>query len=323
MRLAILDPRIHAPGLTKLFPEADYFAIDFGDGRYDLDKTPDRFQQLYGFRYREDIMTITGGNYDALFIVYACLDFRDRKRADVQHHLIKILEVLSRSAISKVIGFSNDDSAFDPAVECPYLKADLWFKRNCQTTTKYSSNIRPFPFFMFGHICPLWRVLTETHTHAGKIDRVLWAGGICKKHDPNRNRDYLPRRDLFKKLRKYVTTVKLPNRQYLLEASRSKFTLDMNGEGDPNNRIFELLTTDSLIMQQFKHLVWPFDEGDGFSEETIYKTPEEFIAKLARLRADPNLYDSCLANQKRIKGKYFTPEWLRGYVLKGIASFKP
>jgi hypothetical protein len=320
MRIAILDPRVHAPGLVKVFPHADYFVIGC-NGHYDLDKTPDRFNHLYGFRYREDIEAITGDNYDALFIVYACLDFRVTKHADIQYHLLRILEVLNRSTIKRIIGFSNDDSPFDPAIECGYLKADIWFKRNYQTTTKYSPNVHSFPFIMFGHVCPLWRVLTETCATFEKIDRVLWAGNICKRHDPNRNKGYLSRRSLYKsKLRKHITTVKLPNHLYLQELSRSRFALDMNGEGDPNYRTFELLTADALIIQQFKYLVWPFDAGDGFSEETIYKTPEEFIDKLARLRGDATLYDRCLANQKRIKTKYFTQEWLQNYLLKRISS---
>lgn len=196
----------------------------------------------------------------------------------------KLLEIVNRNAFNKIIGFSNDDCSFDPAIENSYLKATIWFKRNYQATTKYSPNVYPFPFILFDHVCPLWRILTETHANSKKIDRVLWASNICKKHNPHRNKDYLSRRALFKKLRKHLTTVDVPNHLYMQELSRSKFALDMNREGDPNYRTFELLTTDTLIIQQFKHLVWPFDAGDAFSEETIYRTPEEFVEKVGRLR---------------------------------------
>jgi hypothetical protein len=330
MRIAILDPRIHATGLIKLFPEADYFVIGFEDGRYDLDKTPERFVTTHGFRYREDIEAITGGVYDALFIVYPWFDFREQKRRDVLYHFEKIREIVDRSAWRKIIGFSNDDSPFDPAIECGYLKASVWFKRNYQSTTTYSSKVHPFPFFLFGHVCPLWRVLTETNVNAEKIDRVLWAGNIPKRHSPTRNSEYLSRRALYNakipggrglfknRLRDHLKTVRLPNHLLMRELARSRFVLDMNGEGDPNNRTFELLTTDSLILQQVKRLVWPFDAGEAFSEETIYETPEELMGKLACLRADESLYNRCLANQKYIKAKYFNREWLRSYLLKYI-----
>jgi hypothetical protein len=318
MRIAIVDPRIQAPGLIKLFPEADYFVIKHR-GRYDLHKHPDRFYSLYGFRYREDLETVTGANYDALFIVYACLDFRDKSRADVQHHLEKLLEIVNRSAFKQIVGFSNDDSPFDPAAECNYLKANIWFKRNFQTTTSYLPNVFPFPFIMFGPVCPLWRVLTESYSNPEKIDRVLWAGNVLPSHRPTRHKDYMSRHDLMNSpMQNNITTVNLSNRAYLDELSRSKFSLDMNGEGDPNYRTFELLMTDALIIQQFKYLVWPFDDGDAFCEETIYRTPAQFVEKLERLRANPGLYDHCLRMQKHIKEKYFTQEWLSSYVMRHI-----
>jgi hypothetical protein len=318
MRIAIIDPRIQAPGLVKLFPDADYFVIKHL-GRYDLHKTPDRFYNLYRFRYREDLEALTDANYDALFIVYACFDFRDKTRADVQHHLQKLLEIVDKNPFRQIVGFSNDDSPFDPAAECNYLKANIWFKRNFQTETTYCPNVLPFPFIMFGPICPLWRVLTEKYTNPEKIDRVLWAGNASSNHGPNRNKDYMSRRELINsRMQTHLTTVNLSNNAYMRELSRSKFALDMNGEGDPNYRTFELLMTDALIIQQFKHLVWPFDDGDAFCEETIYKTPEQFVEKLERLRADPDLYDRCIRMQKYIKGKYFTQEWLRNYIVKNI-----
>jgi hypothetical protein len=316
MRIAIIDPRIQAPGLVKLFPEADYFVIKHR-GRYDLHKYPERFYSLYGFRYREDLEAVTDAHYDALFIVYACHDFRDKTRADVQHHLEKLLEIVNRNAFKQIAGFSNDDSPFDPAAECSYLKANIWFKRNLQTTTNYSPNVYPFPFIMFGPVCPLWRILTESHSSPEKIDRVLWAGNVLPNHRPTRHKDYVSRYDLLNSpIQNFITTVNLSNKAYLEELSHSKFALDMNGEGDPNNRTFELLMTDALILQQFKYLVWPFEAGDAFCEETIYKTPAEFVEKLERLRTDPSLYDRCLRMQKHIKEKYFAQEWLRSYVVK-------
>ena len=84
MKIAILDPRIQAPGLTKLFPEADYFVVNH-NGNYDLDKTPNRFSSTYGFDYREDLESITGDHYEALFIVYACHDFKDKGHRNQSH----------------------------------------------------------------------------------------------------------------------------------------------------------------------------------------------------------------------------------------------
>ena len=96
----------------------------------------------------------------------------------------------------------------------------------------------------------------------------------------------------------------------------------MNGAGDPNIRTFEVLCSNSLLLQQHKEFVWPFENGDSFSEETIFKTPEEFFLKLKHLRENESLYIKCFENQTYIKNKYFTKEWLREYILdffKGTA----
>jgi hypothetical protein len=102
------------------------------------------------------------------------------------------------------------------------------------------------------------------------------------------------------------------------ELARSKFCLDLNGLGDPNIRTFEVLCANSLLIQQYKNLVWPFDSGDAFSEETIFKTPEELIDKINALRSDDELYNKCYRNQLYIKNKYFTADWLRLYILRYI-----
>jgi hypothetical protein len=65
-------------------------------------------------------------------------------------------------------------------------------------------------------------------------------------------------------------------------------------------------------------MVWPFEDGDGFSRETIFKTSDEFIEKLQQLRNDKDLYDRALANQHYIKEKYFQVSWLRSYLIRHI-----
>lgn len=63
--------------------------------------------------------------------------------------------------------------------------------------------------------------------------------------------------------------------------------------------------------------MWGFD-NEGFSEETVYKTPEECLDKIQRLRADPDLYAKCLANQLYIKNKYFNAAWLASYIERSL-----
>jgi spore maturation protein CgeB len=107
------------------------------------------------------------------------------------------------------------------------------------------------------------------------------------------------------------------------EVAKSKFSLDINGNGDPNIRTFEILSTDSLLIQQWKYLVWGFENGENFSEETIYKTPEECLEKIQVLQRNPDLYKKCLENQLYIKNKYFNAAWLASYITKNTLQDIP
>jgi len=310
MRVAILDPRIQTPGLSLVLNTSDYYVIGHNN-TYDLDKNPSKFFNLYNFNYREDLNSLTSENYDVLCIIYAIKDFNDPSRADVQHHLKHIMNILSINTFKKVFVFDNHDADYDPIKMYPQLQADMWFKRNYSSMKSYPSNVVPFPFLIFGHICPLWKVLNINLNEIPKIDRLLWGGGLFGSGSSQ----YLSRSYIANSLGSYLTKVDVPNNVYLQELSKSKFSLDMNGCGDPNIRTFEILASNSLLIQQYKYLIWPFENGDAFSEETIFKTPEECRIKVDTLYNDNALYKKCFDNQQYIKNKYFSVEWLNKYIL--------
>ena len=137
---------------------------------------------------------------------------------------------------------------------------------------------------MFGPVCPLWRILTEEHTHPAKIDRVLWAGNTASGNSPHRNKDYLSRHSLFNsQIRSSITPVALSNQAYMHELSRSMFALDMNGEGDPNYRTFELLTTDALISNSS-------NTSSGHLMTTIHSVRRRFIKLRKSLLRSSGVY---------------------------------
>ena len=53
--------------------------------------------------------------------------------------------------------------------------------------------------------------------------------------------------------------------------------MNLNGTGHLCKRFFEGLSKNSLMMMEYTDIIFPFDDGDYFSEETVFKTPEEFI----------------------------------------------
>jgi hypothetical protein len=74
----------------------------------------------------------------------------------------------------------------------------------------------------------------------------------------------------------------------------------------------------SLMISQFNNLLWPFDNNESFSKETVFKNEEEFLSIINNLSNDKELYLKCLENQYNIVKKYFNKEWLRNYILSKI-----
>jgi hypothetical protein len=321
-RVAILDPRVQSPGLTDLFDASlDYFVMPYNDVN-DNNVMPDSFFEKYSFLYREDIDSITAEDYDTLCIVYPpnlmvnpADTHSEHFREACAYHKEFIDSILSTQSFKQVLWFDNDDITDDPTVIYPSSHVTKWFKRNYCSLVTYSPKVVPFPFFMFGLTCPLWRILHMPYRNPEKIDRVYWSGGSHGSLE----KSYATRESILQYMKPHIQQFFVfPADAYVKEVAKSKFSLDMNGNGDPNIRTFEILSTDSLLIQQAKYLVWGFDEGEGFSEETVYKTPEECLEKIERLRADPSLYQKCIDNQLYITRKYFGRQWLALYIQRNL-----
>ena len=71
---------------------------------------------------------------------------------------------------------------------------------------------------------------------------------------------------------------------YLDIINTSKFSLDLNGVGDPNRRTFEILSQGSLRIAEYNDLKWCFNEE--FSEETIFHDANDLKIKINNLIND-------------------------------------
>ena len=145
---------------------------------------------------------------------------------------------------------------------------------------------------------------------------MFFTGGVFVHDDPEINY-YRDRITIYSKIETYIYNPGYLNYNNFLEVLRtSKFSLDINGVGDPNKRTFEILSQGSLLISQYNDLKWPFDEQ--FSEETVFKNEDEFIKNITTLQNDNTLYRKCLDNQLNIYNKYFNKKWIKEYVVKYI-----
>lgn len=311
MKIAIIDGVNQDIGLNILFPEADYYI-----NNTELDKTNNMKQ--YNINPNYDWSNINDINYDYLFIIIALYDAKPNT-AFFKHNIYEILQkeikIINENNFKKVFVFDNYDYDYDPNDIIDNTKITLFFKRNYNRTKKYKNNVVPFPFIMFGEFSIIEK-LENTFYSDYKLNRIFFTGCLFIHDDPEINY-YRDRKTIYSKIMKYIYNPGYLNYNDFLKTLRtSKYSLDLNGVGDPNKRTFEILSSGSLLISQYNDLKWPFDEL--FSQETIFKNDIEFIDNITKLNNDNTLYTKCLLNQIHIYNKYFNKKWIKEYILMYI-----
>ncbi len=307
-RIAVLDIKNQDIGLNILFPEADYYTI------YD-ELNKDLNLRKYNINKSYNINNITDDNYDYLFIIISLLSINHDNDYDFKNGFTKTLDIINKNNFKKVILFDGHDYDYDPNNLVNNSKIDYYFKRNYSKTKKYKANVIPYSFIMFGQYSMIetidnCRNLAIT-SHNFK-NRVFFAGTLFNHEDPKMN-FYRNRNIIFNEISSYISYgFNINYHLYLDIINTSKYSLDLNGVGDPNKRTFEILSQGSLRLSEYNDMKWCFNED--FSEETIFRTGEEFKRKLLRLENDSELYKKCLNRQYELYNKYFNKEWIRNYI---------
>ena len=311
MKIAVIDGVNQDIGLNILFPEADYFIHST-----EVDKS-NSFRK-YNIHPKQDWSQITYAKYDYLFIIISLYDAKPGTRffkQNIYDILQKKIEIINKNNFKKVFIFDNYDYDYDPNDIIQNDKITLFFKRNYNKTKTYKENVKPFPFIMFGDISLIEKLENSTinHSISEKYNRIFFTGEIFEHNDPQINY-YRNRRQIYNEIYQYIYNPgHIQYTDFLRQLKESRFALDLNGVGDPNKRTFEILSQGTLRIGEYNDLLWPFSES--FTEETIFKTPDEFKEKLVKLANDEELYNRCLQKQNAIFNLYFNKPWIRNYIL--------
>jgi hypothetical protein len=308
MKIAVIDGVNQDIGLNILFPEADYYI-----NNTELDKSSN--MKNYNIVPNYDWSKINDKNYDYLFIIIALYDAKPGTKffkQNIYEILQREINIINENNFKKVFVFDNYDYDYDPNEIIDNEKITLFFKRNYNKTKIYKNNVVSFPFIMFGEVSIIEKLENTFYTEY-KSNRVFYTGGLFIHDDPQINY-YRDRKTIYSKISNYIYNPGYLNYNDFLQALRtSKYSLDLNGVGEPNKRTFEILSQGSLMISQYNDLKWPFDEA--FSKETIFKNDTEFIDKITKLNNDNTLYTKCLLNQLYIYNKYFNKKWIKEYIL--------
>lgn len=325
MKIAILDTINQDIGLKILFPEADYYMHNDEDcTRYSRSLSYSK----YNFSPCKDLTKINDINYDYLFIILATYNILPTHYfiQNIKNVFQKITEIIDKNNFKFVALFDNFDFDYDPSIYVDNSKINVFFKRNFNKNKIYKKNVFPFPFIMFGDKSLIEKCDTELVNYEmyfkEKEDRVFFTGCLTSVHyydydkDDNiiRDREYI-----YNKIKNYIYNPgNLNYSNFIAQMRNSKFSLDLLGAGDPNKRTFEILMSGSLMISQYSNLLWPFEEGDSFSKETIFKNENEFFDVINNLKSNDELYLKCLKNQHYLVKKYFNTTWLKNYILLKI-----
>lgn len=316
MKIAIIDAMNQDIGISILFPDADYFVdtIEFESKRYNMNK--------FSIIPRTDIQNINDKNYDILFIIIALYNAKPGTthfNPKIKTILDKELEIINNNNFKKVCIFDNYDYDYDPNEIINNKKIDFFFKRNYNKHKLYKNNVIPFPFFMFGEVSIIEKIL-QSNLNIGKqrINRIFFSGSLFT-HQDNTLSYTRDRKTIYKQIKKYIYNPgRLNYNQFLKHINDSKYSIDLNGVGDPNKRTFEILSQGSLMISEYNDLKWPFEDGDEFSKELVFKNNQEFIDIINKIKNDKDFYDTSINNQIYIWNKYFNIQWIQLYILNHL-----
>ena len=325
MRIAIIDGVNQDIGLKILFPDADYY---IHNSEVSTINSRNASYKKYNFTPKTDFSNINDSNYDYIFVVLSLYDILPTHyfHKNIKDVFMKIMGIINNNNFKFVAVFDNYDFDYDPNDFINNSKINVFFKRNYNKTKKYKSNVIPFPFIMFGDKSLIEKIDTElankTEYFKQKRPVCFFSGCQTSEHFYNYDKDTNIIRDrkyFYDRIHHYLYNPgNMSYVNFINTLRNSKFSIDLLGAGDPNKRTFEIVLSGSLMISQYSNLLWPFEDNETFSKETVFKNDTEFISVINNLQNDNELYLKCLINQYNIVTKYFNKEWIKNYVIKNI-----
>lgn len=331
----ILDPLQHCPGTNLLFENVDYWtkftpAVP-GEPLY---RNRESFEAFYGFKPKE--LSELKDSYDAIYVVlpmYAVVGI------DRPLYFVELVEFMYKVIDSKkpktVAFFDSHDNAYAPIEyfnEKGY-QLNAIFKTNCREQAKhtYDERVKPFPFFCFGPIDPLWVTLTNKNikldpTH--KIKKCFWGAGAGGRLAPGMrpdipdhilraisfDRDKYTNSEALKEL--LTITGNLPHPQFMNALRKHRSFLTLSGTGKVHRRFFEGITSGCLAVVEKNDVIHPFDVDVIWKEEyrCTFDSVQELIDLINKINTDEEYYTKCFSVQNNFIEQILNKDWLRKYV---------
>lgn len=230
----------------------------------------------------------------------------------------------------KILIIDNHGGDYEPSV---YLnkfnfKYDLILKRiySNRNIQKYLNNTFSFPFIMDTNNDPLYKLYNNNLNSTNiidKINKIYFAGALFNYHEEWDNNNTFEHADRKKIVNSFIRIYpnildikKVPYDIFHKTISNYKYALDIRGTSRLNKRLYEILSTNTLLLAEKIDIIWPFKNNDKFSDECFFEQGDyhDLYRIYNNFENNNELYKKCLENQMYIVKKYFNNEWIWDYI---------
>lgn len=335
----IIDVSLHAPNLKFIIPNSLYYGEEKGIN-FTSNHTNNDIISQYNFNLHEEKKKIEKVIIiENLYFSLSVLSTEKKHQGKSCKLWIDMYKSLYDKFIDKVKGkiilIDNHGGDYEPTIYLDKFnfKYDFVLKRvySSRNMQKYTNNTYSYPFVMCTSNDPMYKLFNSnmitTHV-SNKKNKIYFSGAVFKHYeecDSKNTYEYADRKkilnDISNKYKNILEIKRVPYNIFHKTISNYKYALDIRGCSRLNKRLYEILSTNTLLLAEKIDIIWPFKDGDSFSKECFFE--QENADDLYRIYNDfennPELYNKCLENQIYIVKKYFNNEWVWKYIQKIIS----
>lgn len=335
----IIDIMTMAPHLKYLIPTNCYltYTNDVFNHIWSGGETRETINSLYNIDIEAENEKIKNTPYfENMFFVINTLSTEKTHQGPSNQLWIDLYKNIYEHFIDKIKGkiilIDNHGGDYEPSI---YLnkfnfKYDIILKRIYSNRNKdrYLKNTSSYPFIMDTNYDPCYK-LYNNHIikSTNKINKIFFAGSLFDYHEEWDNNNTFEHADRTKIVNNFngkypniLDIKRVPYNIFHKTISIYKYALDVRGTSRLNKRLYEILSTNTLLLAEKIDIVWPFENDDKFSDECFFEQGniDDFYRIYNNFEKNPELYKKCLENQMYIVDKYFNNEWICKYIEKII-----
>ena len=332
----IIDLSLHAPHLKYIIKDSLYYGEE-KIYNFSSNHNNNEIISIYKFELHEEKKKIMNHKtIDNFFFVFLTLSTEVQHQGESAKKFYEMYKYIYNKFIplvtGKIIIIDNHGGDYEPSI---YLnkfnfKYDIILKRIYSNRNKhrYLKNTFSYPFIMDTSNDPCYKLYNNNIIRStNKINKIYFSGSLFDYHEEWDNHNTFEQADRKKIINnftgKYPNILELKRVPYNIfheTISKYKYALDIRGTSRLNKRLYEILSTNTLLLAEKIDIVWPFEENDSFSEECFFEqgNADDLYRIYNNFENNTELYKKCLENQMYIVKKYFNNEWIWNYIQKII-----